>query len=83
MRGLRLFLAEVPGRNSQDPRICGETARLHPTMQAALGDTFGSLEQSGGPVGGYVVTLADNSRHVDVDAACAYGRALLANLGES
>lgn len=50
-------------------------------MQAALGDTFGSLEQSGGPVGGYVVTLADNSRHVD--AACAYGRALLANLGQS
>lgn len=52
-------------------------------LRDLLGEVFGSLEQAGGPVGGYVVTLADGGRHVDVDAACAYARALLANLGGS
>ena len=48
-----------------------------------LGDAFVSLERASGPVGGYVVTLADGGRHVDVDVACAYGRALLALLAKS
>jgi hypothetical protein len=52
-------------------------------LRDLLGDVFASLEQPGGPVGGYVVTLTDGSRHVDVDAACAYARALLAHLGGS
>jgi hypothetical protein len=46
-------------------------------LRDLLGDGFVSLEQAGGPVGGFFVTLADGCRHVDVDAACAYGRALL------
>jgi hypothetical protein len=52
-------------------------------LRDLLGGAFASLEQATGPVGGYVVTLADGSRHVDVDAACAYARALLRNLGGS
>lgn len=52
-------------------------------LRDLLGGAFVSLERASGPVGGYVVTLADDSRHVDVDPACAYGRALLANLGGS
>ena len=52
-------------------------------LRDLLGDAFVSLEQATGPIGGYVVTMADDTRHVDVDAACAYGRALLANLGGS
>ena len=52
-------------------------------LRDLLGDAFVSLERADGPVGGYVVSLADGSRHVDVDAACAYARALLANLGGS
>ena len=52
-------------------------------LRDLLGAAFGTLERATGPVGGYVVTLADGGRHVDVDAACAYARALLANLGGS
>jgi hypothetical protein len=52
-------------------------------LRELLGDAFVSLEQASSPVGGYVVTLSDSTRHVDVDAACAYGRALLRNLGGS
>jgi hypothetical protein len=52
-------------------------------LRALLGDAFVSLEHAGGPVGGYVVNTADGGRHVDVDAAGAYGRALLAKLGGS
>jgi len=47
-------------------------------LRDLLGDAFASLERADGPVGGYVVALADGSRHVDVDAASAYARALLA-----
>ena len=47
-------------------------------LRELLGEAFSSLERPGGPVGGYVATLADGSRHVDVDASCAYARALLA-----
>ena len=47
-------------------------------LRDLLGDAFASLERAEGPVGGYVVTLADGSRNVDVDAASAYARALLA-----
>lgn len=50
-------------------------------LRDLLGDTFVSLEPAGGPVGGYVVALADGGRHVDLDAGCAYARALLSNLG--
>jgi hypothetical protein len=49
-------------------------------LRDLLGDAFGTLERATGPVGGYVITLADGGRHVDLDAACAYARALLANL---
>lgn len=52
-------------------------------LRDLLGDAFVALERSDGPVGGHVVTLADGSRHVEVDAACAYGRALLALLARS
>ena len=52
-------------------------------LRALLGDAFTRLERADGPVGGYVVVLADGSRHVDVDAECAYARGLLANLGGS
>jgi hypothetical protein len=52
-------------------------------LRGLLGDAFGTLERATGPVGGYVVTLSDGGRHVDLDAACAYARALLANLGGS
>ncbi len=48
-------------------------------LRDLLGEAFASLQRADGPVGGYVVTLADGSRHVDVDAAGAYGRALLAS----
>lgn len=51
-------------------------------LRDLLRDTFVSLEWAGA-VGGYVVALADGSQHVDFEAACAYGRALLANLGGS
>ena len=47
-------------------------------LRDLLGDAFASLERADGPVGGYVVALADGSRNVDVDAASAYARALLA-----
>jgi len=47
-------------------------------LRDLLGDAFASLERADGLVGGYVVTLADGSRNVDVDAASAYARALLA-----
>ncbi len=47
-------------------------------LRDLLGAAFSALEQPGGPVGGYVVVLADGGRHVDLDAACAYARALLA-----
>ena len=47
-------------------------------LRDLLGDAFASLGRSDGPAGGYVATLADGSRHVDVDPACAYARALLA-----
>ena len=50
-------------------------------LRDLLGDLFVSLERADGPVGGCVVTLADGSRHVDVDAVCAYARALLALQG--
>jgi hypothetical protein len=50
-------------------------------LRDLLGHAFVALERAGGPVDGYVVAMADGSRHVDVDAACAYGRALLASLG--
>ena len=36
-----------------------------------LGDAFVGLERDRGAVEGYVVTLADGSRHLDVDAAWA------------
>lgn len=52
-------------------------------LRDLLGDTFGSLERTGGPVGGYAVALADGSRHVDVDPADAYARALLRKIGGS
>ena len=52
-------------------------------LRDLLGDTFVSLERTGGPVGGYAVALADGVRHVDVDPADAYARALLLNLGGS
>ena len=52
-------------------------------LRDLLDDTFAALESTGGPAGGYAVTLADGSRHVDVDAANAYARALLRNLGGS
>ena len=45
-------------------------------LRTLLGDAFVSLERREAPVGGDIVTLADGGRHVDVDAACAYGRAL-------
>ena len=47
-------------------------------LRDLLGDAFASLGRQDGHVGGYVVTLADGSRHLDVDAAGAYARALLA-----
>jgi len=47
-------------------------------LRDLLADAFVSLERADGAVRGYVATLADGSRHVDVDAAGAYGRALLA-----
>ena len=50
-------------------------------LRDLLGDSFVSLERADGPVGGWVVTLADGRRHVDVDAVCAYARALLALQG--
>jgi hypothetical protein len=49
-------------------------------LRDLLGDAFVSLERGEGVVGGYVVTLADSSRHVDVDAASAYARALLSEI---
>ena len=50
-------------------------------LRDLLGDVFVSLERADGPVGGYAVTLADGTRHLDVDPANAYGRALLARMG--
>ena len=47
-------------------------------LRDLLGDAFASLDRADGPVGGYVVTLADGSRYVDVGTAGAYARALLA-----
>lgn len=52
-------------------------------LREQVGDAFVSLERADGPVGGWVVTTADGRRHVEVDAACAYGRALLAQLARS
>jgi hypothetical protein len=52
-------------------------------LRDLLEGTFATLEATGGSPAGYVVTLVDGSRHVDVDAACAYARALLRNLGGS
>jgi hypothetical protein len=49
-------------------------------LRGLLGDAFASLERAGGAVDGYAVTLADGTRHVDVDAACAYARAVLSRL---
>jgi hypothetical protein len=50
-------------------------------LRELLGAAFTSLEQLPGDPVGFVVTLADGRRYVDVDAACAYARALLANFG--
>ena len=52
-------------------------------LRVLLGPDFVSLERTAGPAGGHAVTLADGSRHLDVDAGCAYARALLRNLGGS
>ena len=49
-------------------------------LRELLGAVFVSLEQAPGAVAGYVVVLADGSRHVDVDAAGAYARGLLDTL---
>ena len=46
-------------------------------LRDALGDRFATLERS---QFGFAVTLADGSRHSDVDAERAYARALLAAL---
>jgi hypothetical protein len=49
-------------------------------LRALLGDRFVSLERLPGDAGGYVVQLADGSRHVDTEPESAYARALLAVL---
>lgn len=49
-------------------------------LRALIGPDFASLERTTGPPEGYAVTLADRSRHLDVDAASAYARALLCGL---
>jgi hypothetical protein len=50
-------------------------------LQELLGDAFVSLERLPGTPVGFAVTLTDGRRYVDVDAASAYARALLANRG--
>ena len=50
-------------------------------LRELLGDTFASIERLAGPPEGYAVSLTDGRRYVDVDAASAYGRALMANFG--
>ena len=50
-------------------------------LRELLGEAFVSLERLPGDPVGYAVTLSDGRRYVDVDAAGAYGRGLLANLG--
>ena len=50
-------------------------------LRELLGDAFVSLERLPGAPEGFAVTLADGRRYVDVDAASAYGRGLLPNLG--
>lgn len=49
-------------------------------LRDALGERFESLTMVGG---GYAVTLADGSRHLDIDAERAYARAVLQVLGAS
>ncbi len=49
-------------------------------LRAMLGEAFVSLEAV---PGGYVVTIGERNqeeRHVDIDAECAYARAVLARL---
>ena len=50
-------------------------------LRELLGDSLVSLERLPGATVGFAVTVADGRRYVDVDAASAYCRALLANLG--
>ena len=50
-------------------------------LRGLLGDSFVSLQRLPGMPEGFAVTLTDGQRYVDVDADCAYGRALLANRG--
>ena len=49
-------------------------------LRDALGDRFENLTDLGG---GYAVTMADGSRHLDIDAERAYARAVLHVLGGS
>ena len=49
-------------------------------LRELLGPAFASLEVLDGPAGGFAVTLADGTRHVDVTAEAAYLQALLALL---
>ena len=48
-------------------------------LRDALGERF---EELAAVPGGYAVTLADGTRHVDIDAERAYARAVLHVLGE-
>jgi hypothetical protein len=49
-------------------------------LRELLGDAFTSLEHLPGDPEGFVVTVTDGERYLDVGAARAYGRALLATL---
>jgi hypothetical protein len=49
-------------------------------LRVLLGDAFVSLERLAGDPVGFAVTLMNGDRYLDVDAAGAYGRAVLATL---
>ncbi len=49
-------------------------------LRALLGDSFAGLDVLPGEARGFVVTLLDGSRHIDVDAEGAYVRAVLSIL---
>ena len=49
-------------------------------LRALVGDSFAGLNVLPGDAGGFVVTLQDGSRHIDIDAEGAYVRAVLAIL---
>ena len=50
-------------------------------LRNLLGAAFVSLERLPGTPEGFAVTLSDGRRYVDLDAAGAYARAALANVG--